>query len=233
MSWAGIGETQFDELIEKTLEDDIYLRREKDWDNKISPKDYSVVNSFPKKIRKSILKYHSDVNTGKIKNLLTAWKNSCLKEDKNSLFLYGDTGTGKTVLACAVANSWMRERYIMTATYVPFKIMYNVYDFVSKIKSFYAKNNQQETTEYEFLQKLETQPLLILDDLGVEKGSEWEMFMLYGLINNRSQEGLPTIYTSNYSLEELSCKMSNDRIVSRIMLTSTIIKCDGFEEVYD
>ena len=85
---------------------------------------------------------------------------------------------------------------------------------------------ESETT---ILEQLENVPLLIVDDLGIEKGTEWEMYMLYGLVNNRSRELRTTIYTSNYSLEKLAEKIQNDRIVSRILSTSIVMNYTRIE----
>lgn len=208
----------------------LFCTRALQWDTRISLNEDSVINSYPKNIQKHIKKYHPTSFVGRAGKILDSWETEIKKDSKDSLFLFGETGTGKTVVACAVANFKLRNTYIDEGIFTPCRILYNVYDFFCILKSFYSKVPAvSEATEFQFLKKLEQQPLLIIDDLGVEKGTEWEMFMLYGLINNRAQEGLPTIYTSNYSLEELSIKMSNDRIVSRILLNSKVIRCSGFE----
>ena len=61
--------------------------------------------------------------------------------------------------------------------------------------------------------------LLALDDLGVERPTEWAMETLTGLIDARVSTGLPTIVTSNYSLGELRDRwggMPGMRLASRI-----------------
>ena len=69
------------------------------------------------------------------------------------------------------------------------------------------------------LQRAERYALLALDDLGMERPTEWAMETLSRLIDSRTMEGLPTIITSNYSLGELRDRwggMEGARIVSRI-----------------
>jgi DNA replication protein DnaC len=66
-------------------------------------------------------------------------------------------------------------------------------------------------------------PVLILDDLGAEKASEWVAETLYILIDDRYGNMKPTVFTSNYSPSELAERLG-DRIVSRIMEMCRIIE---------
>ena len=59
-------------------------------------------------------------------------------------------------------------------------------------------------------------PLLILDDLGVEKTTEWALQALYVVVNRRYLDGRQTIITSNLTLDEVREKLG-DRIASRIV----------------
>lgn len=73
--------------------------------------------------------------------------------------------------------------------------------------------------ERDVLKRAERYDLLALDDLGMERPTEWAMETLSGLIDARVSEGLPTVITSNYSLGELRDRwggMEGARIVSRI-----------------
>ena len=61
--------------------------------------------------------------------------------------------------------------------------------------------------------------LLVLDDLGVERSTDWAMETLTGLVDARVSAGLPTIFTSNYSLGDLRDRwggMNGMRLASRI-----------------
>ena len=69
-------------------------------------------------------------------------------------------------------------------------------------------------------------PLLILDDLGAEKTTDWALQSLYIIINKRLSEELQTIITSNLSLDELRDKIG-DRIASRIAGMCKIVKLTG------
>ncbi len=58
-------------------------------------------------------------------------------------------------------------------------------------------------------------PYLVLDDFGIQRNTEWEMEMLYDLIDSRYAEGRFTIITTNQSKEEVQ-ELSRGRIYSRI-----------------
>lgn len=61
--------------------------------------------------------------------------------------------------------------------------------------------------------------LLAVDDLGMERPTEWAMETLSALVDHRTSRGLPTVVTSNYPLGELRNRwggMEGNRLVSRI-----------------
>ncbi len=64
--------------------------------------------------------------------------------------------------------------------------------------------------------------LLVLDDMGSEFPTSFYEMVTYNIINTRINLGLPTIISTNLSLEELD-KRYNDRIVSRIIGTYNIL----------
>lgn len=205
-----------------------YCRREKEWLRISNEAKSSVRNSFPKGIRNSLSKYFHE-ETRNYKKVITL-TNKLYQEDDDyykSIFLYGDTGEGKTTFACALAEEILKRKFILGEWFPVYKPLYSVYDFFCVLKKSYSKLIiESETT---ILEQLENVPLLIVDDLGIEKGTEWEMYMLYGLVNNRSRELRTTIYTSNYSLEKLAEKIQNDRIVSRILSTSIVMNYTRIE----
>ena len=64
-------------------------------------------------------------------------------------------------------------------------------------------------------------PVLLLDDLGAEKRSEWTDEQLYRLLNYRYNEGLPTVVASNVTLDKLEPRIASrlqDASLSQIVL---------------
>lgn len=202
-----------------------FCRRKNEWEKLKHTAPNFIFNQLPLGFQKTLAKHYSSdsKNFHSIDMLIKKMYN---KEDDyyQSLFLYGDTGEGKTSFACALTLEMLRRSFIDTACYSEYRPLYTLYDFFCALKNTYSKLGPASDTEKTILEKLETVPILIVDDLGIEKGTEWEMYMLYGLVNNRCRELRTTIYTSNYSLDELADKLQNDRIVSRIVSSSVVMK---------
>lgn len=140
------------------------------------------------------------------------------KKKKNSLYLWGGVGTGKTYIAYAfyklfVANGF--KSLIANSTMILQDIKD---DFGPKSKDPYYRSKFDYWTEFE--------GVLLIDDIGAEKPTDWVLETFYTLINIRYEKKLATIFTSNLNLEELGSRFG-DRIASRIVEMSEIIKLEG------
>ena len=133
-------------------------------------------------------------------------------------FLYGPCGVGKTHRAVAI----MRELIIRKSkAYRMADIVRGIYDarfipvisLLMRIKSSFSTESNE--SEGDVIDRLTSPELLVLDDIGTEKVSDWTLQTLYAIIDTRSREKKQTIITSNYSLDEISKRMT-DRISSRI-----------------
>lgn len=121
------------------------------------------------------------------------------------LYLYSNTrGSGKTRMAASIANRLLENKYR-----VKFAISTTI---INEIKNTWNKDN--EYTESKLLNDLSTVDILIIDDFGTEKISEWVNEKYYYIINERYIAKKVTIFTSNDSLSELSY---NSRITNRIL----------------
>lgn len=69
--------------------------------------------------------------------------------------------------------------------------------------------------------------LLILDDLGAEKITDWVRQAFYVVISRRERDEMPTVITSNLSLGEIEARVGDDRITSRIGGAAKIIHMIG------
>ena len=105
------------------------------------------------------------------------------------LFFLGDPGVGKTHLAVAVLKFAMVNRGARG-------IFYDTRDLLKVIRSTY--NAVVKTTELDVLRPVMEADLLVLDDLGAEKTSEWVEETLNLIVNTRYNERRTTIFTSNY-----------------------------------
>lgn len=125
------------------------------------------------------------------------------------LYLYGIAGSGKTHIAAAIANKLMMEFRPRFVT-VP--------ELLIRIKKNFNTNADDE-----FLDNLSRTRLLVLDDIGSEKPTEWVQETLFVLIDRRYTHYLPTIFTSNCSLDQLAERLGY-RIASRIAEMSKVVE---------
>src|SRR3954447_26291026 len=105
------------------------------------------------------------------------------------LFLEGQPGVGKTHLAVAVLKQVIQTTGARG-------LFYDTRDLLRVIRSTYDPSIR--TTELEILRPVMTADLLVLDDLGAEKTSEWVEETMNLIVNTRYNERRLTIFTSNY-----------------------------------
>ena len=121
------------------------------------------------------------------------------------LFLIGPPGIGKSHLAVAILKQVIRERGARG-------LFYDVRELLKVIRSTY--DPIVRTTETEILRPVMVADLLVLDDLGAEKTSEWVGETLNLIVNTRYNERRLTIFTSNY--EEKEDRTDPDSLLVRV-----------------
>ena len=130
-----------------------------------------------------------------------------------SLYLYGGAGCGKTFLATLYAKDFIGAN----CGRVLFGDLPSLLDGIKR--TFDSKGGE---SAYDVMERYIKVDLLILDDIGVGKLTDWNVGIVYELINRRYNDGRPVIVTSNYSLESLERRLksvdekSAERIVSRL-----------------
>jgi len=108
---------------------------------------------------------------------------------ERGLFFLGDPGVGKTHLSVATLKQVIVTRGARG-------LFYDTRDLLKMIRGTY--NPVVKTTELEVLRPVMEADLLVLDDLGAEKTSEWVEETLNLIVNTRYNERRLTIFTSNY-----------------------------------
>jgi DNA replication protein DnaC len=121
------------------------------------------------------------------------------------LCLIGPPGIGKTHIAVAVLRRVIVEKGARG-------LFYDVRDLLRMIRSTY--NPVVRTAEMDILRPVMEAELLVLDDLGAEKPSEWVEETVNLIVNTRYNERRPTIFTTNY--EDLPDEHELDSLKVRV-----------------
>lgn len=145
--------------------------------------------------------------------LAYAQRENLFTEEKNGLLILGTVGTGKTHLAASIAN-YLVEKGIPTqfGTFI---------DYLESIKREYDAIGQKEE-----LSRLKNTLMLVIDDLGKEKWSEWTQQVLFDIVNHRYEYRLPIVVTSNLNPDQLK-KYVGEAIYSRLYEMCGYVRMTG------
>ena len=114
-------------------------------------------------------------------------------------YFYGDVGTGKTLLAAIIA-----QEFLNTGKSVLFE---KVADLLTE---FYAIYRGRGGSEDNLLDELYNVDLLVLDDFGIEKSTQFVGATLCKILDARyNREDVTTLITSNYTLEQIKRRLNN------------------------
>lgn len=146
-----------------------------------------------------------------------AWYDS-RPEMHHFLTFVGNCGTGKThiALGCGI---WLIEKYEYSVIY------WQTAELLSKLRSSYEDNNPGPSYRV-IIDRCRNADLLILDDLGIEKRTDWASEVIDSLIDYRYVNRLQTIFTTNMKPNQLS-----PRIASRIKEGEVVLMtCGDYRE---
>jgi len=125
---------------------------------------------------------------------------------RRGLLFTGPVGSGKTFLASAIANALVEREHDVFFVVVP--------ELLEAIRSGIGRPDSEGENEME--RRARTGAVLVLDDLGAHNYTEWTRNTLYSLLNYRINHELPTVITTNLSLEQLEYYLG-ERTTSRIL----------------
>ncbi len=135
-------------------------------------------------------------------------------ENSKGIFMAGGTGLGKTHLSLSIAKRVIEKGYMVAYG--------STQDFLRTIEAEHFGKVENDNT----LETLLDVDLLILDDLGTEFISQFNLSVIYNLVNTRCNRNKATIINTNLSVEELEERYS-ERLVSRFLSLFTFMRFVG------
>ncbi len=121
------------------------------------------------------------------------------------LLFWGNVGTGKTFLAGCIANALLEQKIPVLMTSFP--------------KILNALGGLYSSERNEYLASLNRYTLLVIDDMGTHRESQYTVETIYTVIDERYKSGKPFIITTNIQLDALKSPqdVEHARIYDRIM----------------
>ena len=137
------------------------------------------------------------------------------QKDSMGLLLWGPVGTGKSFIAGCIANALLDRG-------VPV-MMTNFARLLNRLTDMYAGDRNA------YIDSFNSFPLLIIDDLGVERNSEFAREQVFSVIDSRYRSQLPMIVTTNLTPKEMKnpADLSRARIYDRVLERCTPIRVDN------
>ena len=137
-----------------------------------------------------------------------------MRSENLGLLLWGGVGAGKSFLAGCIANALMEQE-------VPVR-MTNFARILNELNGSFSGRN-------EVVDKLCRYPLLIIDDFGMERGTEYALEQIYNIVDSRYRSQKPLIITTNLTLDELRHPQdtAHARIYDRLLEMCVPVSCIG------
>ena len=118
-----------------------------------------------------------------------------------SLLIWGKPGNGKSHLAAAVCHEIRAKGFIPVFQTMP--------ELLERIRNTFNKKSHE--SEREIMDALRECDLLVLDDIGAEKVTDWVLDVLFRIIDGRYRNKKPTMFTTNFSPTDLLYRFMPER----------------------
>lgn len=134
-------------------------------------------------------------------------------QDNRGLLLWGPVGTGKSYAAATIANELLQRKTSV--------VMTSFIKILKEVGTFDADNGK--------IEKINNAKLLIIDDLGSERGTDYTLERVYDIIDSRYRSNKPIILTTNLTMEQMKdCDdIRYNRIYDRIFEMCYPVKVTG------
>ena len=145
------------------------------------------------------------------------------RTDEQGLVLIGEVGVGKTTLLLALVRSlakrWLAERKVVRLVTVP--------DFLRELRAGYDPTRQVQGEGYDQLMgQYQTCDVLVFDDLGAEKLTDWVEEQFYLLLDYRYRHRLPVFASSKERKDALAQRLDR-QVMDRLREMSVLLEVTG------
>ena len=139
----------------------------------------------------------------KAQRYVTEW--AMMKENCIGLLLWGNVGTGKTFIAACIANALIEKGVSV--------LMTNFSKILNSLSAMFDVDRNK------FIESFNRYSQLIIDDLGIERNSEFALEQVFNVIDSRYRSKKPLIVTTNLTLDELKHPrdLAHARIYDRVL----------------
>ena len=144
------------------------------------------------------------------------------RDPRKGFLLFGPPGTGKTLLGCIMLNE------LILRWGKPGRFLNLSRKYFEKLRDTYSESSDNYGQTWQIMEELSNMPFLMLDDFGIQRGTESETEMLYNLVDARYGDERFTVVTTNKPLEEIK-DISQGRIYSRLMEMCRPVEMDGVD----
>ena len=136
------------------------------------------------------------------------------EKENNGLLFWGGVGTGKSYMVGCITNALLEQEVSV--------LMTNFATILNDLNSHYADRN-------EYIQSLCRNRLLIIDDLDMERGTDYGLEQVYNVIDARYCSNKPLIITTNLTLNEMQneTNIARKRIYDRVLAMCMPMQIQG------
>jgi len=147
----------------------------------------------------------------KAKSYVDKWSDMLSKNI--GLLLWGEVGTGKSYFAACIANALVENCASVKMT-----------NFSTILNDLFYESDKNK-----YIDRLNNHSLLIIDDLGIERDTEYALEQVYNIIDARYKSNKPLIVTTNLSITELKNPLdtAHKRIYDRVLEMCVPVKFGG------
>lgn len=137
-----------------------------------------------------------------------------MKANGKGLLFFGDTGVGKSFIAACIANALIDKGYKCLVTNFP--------RIINELSGLYEGKQ-------EYINDLNRYELLVIDDLAIERDTEYTAEIVQNVVDSRYRAGLPMIVTTNLKISELMQPhdIRKKRLYSRLKEMCLMIEVSG------